>query len=154
LAVDLHIQTATPADAEALASLMRTQDVEELEACGLAPLEALSIALAVSDVAYTAFVDGEVAAMWGAHGWTVGGWGVPWLLTGRAIARHPKVLLKHSHRCLQELTALYPTLFQFIDARYTGAVRWARWLGFQVFAAQPFGSEGLPFHPVVYRRKV
>jgi hypothetical protein len=133
---------------------MRPEDVRELNACGYNPRDALWDALRVSTVAYAGLVSGEVAAMWGVHKTTRPDWGVPWCLTGRAISKHPRILLKHSHRFLQELAAIFPNLIQYIDARYTGAVRWARWLGFQVFATIPYGPEHLPFHPVVYRRKV
>jgi hypothetical protein len=38
-------------------------------------------------------------------------------------------------------------LENFIDARYEAAVRWAKWLGFDVGAPVPYGPAGMPFHP-------
>ena len=41
----------------------------------------------------------------------------------------------------------YRVLTNYADARNTTAIRWLRWLGFNILPAIPFGLDGLPFHP-------
>lgn len=159
MARSVRILKATVAHAEALAPLMRPEDAAEVWASGgYPPLDVLLEALNFSDVAYTLFLDGEVAAMWGVGPamkptLLAGRWlGVPWLLTGRAVTKHPGAFLRACRACLPLLLQRYPVLVQWVDARYVAAVRWVRWLGFEVGEPVPFGVSGLPFHPVRIRR--
>lgn len=159
MAPTLQFVEATPAHAEALAPLLRAEDLAEVAASGHGTgLDALLGSLAASDGAWAAIIGDEVAAMFGVvpiHKTLLGGerLGIAWLLTGRAIARSPRLLLRYSRLVLATLLLDWDGLCNYVDARYAGAVRWAKWLGLNVGKPVPFGPDGLPFHPVGIRRQ-
>jgi hypothetical protein len=154
VAPNTHIFPATFDHAALLAPLMRQQDVVEVFAeVGLTPFEALANSIERSDKAFSLLIGDEVGAIWGVLGHEqLQGVGIPWLLTGRAIAKHPRVLLRHSRWGLEQMLELYPLLMTWIDARYRGALRWAEWLGFSIHPVEPIGPHGMPFHRVFYKR--
>ena len=45
------------------------------------------------------------------------------------------------------MRALFPYLFNFVDARNMKSIRWLKHLGYAVGPPVPFGVAGLPFHP-------
>lgn len=73
----------------------------------------------------------------------------PWLLT---TGREPKLLLKGTKIIVNRWSSMYDTLIGFIDARYTASLRWAKWAGFTILPAEPFGYLGLPFHRIEIRK--
>jgi hypothetical protein len=145
---------ATREHAEALARTMRAEDVAECHAGGLAPLAALVQSVDTSDVAYAALVDGQVGAMFGVG--QLAGVDEPvghvWFLTGASFARHPRPFVRIARWVVAHMLQLYPVLFNIIDFRYTAAVRWAKWLGFDVGEPMPFGPAGVPFVSARLRR--
>ncbi len=144
--------------AAALAPRLRAEDVAEVLAShGHGPLEALTAALAASELAGALLVDGEVAALYGVAPVRETILGPPvagsiWLLGSDALGRHRREFLRRSRLVVAEALERYPLLFNFVDARYTAALRWAAWLGFEVLPAQPHGVAGLPFHRIVMRK--
>lgn len=152
------IRKATYADAVQLATTMRPADAAECRASGgYTPLEALHESMRVSDFVHALELGDQVAALWGVA--PVGGTlvtgpavGVLWALTSTAVDRHRKSFAATSSRVILGLQQLYPVLTNMVDARYTDALRWARWLGFEVHPARPFGFEQRLFHPIVLRR--
>ena len=157
MATDARIFVGTTDFAAELAPLMREADAAEVKASGgYEPLEALENALDFSSPnCWGVTFNGEPAAMFGvgdADGHPPKTVGIPWLLTGAAVERHPKTFYATCREQLQFLVSLYPMLKQYIDARHERALRWIGRLGFQVFPPIPFGKDGLPFHPVVLWR--
>lgn len=153
------LQPATEAHARALAPLMRPEDAAEVKASGgYEPLAALLDAVSMSERPLALLFDGEVAAIWGVVPLPAPTFlgesrtAVVWLLTGAAVERHPLAFLKLCRPALRMLLDRYPTLINAIDERYTVAVRWAKWLGFDVWPALPFGVDGLPFHFITISR--
>jgi hypothetical protein len=151
---NLQVVDATLAHAERLAAWMRAEDVAELEAShGLAPLEALRMALRTSTIAKAALYDDEVVAIFGVTPVdALGGVGSAWCLTGEIVDELPFVFLRRSKSEARKLLEQWPVLTNAIDARYTKALRWARWLGAEVEEARPVGKAQLPFHPFSLRR--
>jgi hypothetical protein len=157
--VEALIRPVRDTDAAALAGVMRPEDAAEVLASGgWSPLQGICGSLEISSVKFAVDIDGDLAALGGiADGprWTLLGgpsYGVVWLLTGSAVARHPGAFWRASVVVLQRLLELQPVLWNAIDARYVAALRWARRLGAEVQPAIPWGESGLPFHPVVWRR--
>lgn len=153
------VRPATLADAEALAPKMRAEDAAEaLASHSLTSLDAIRLSLDRSDVAYALELDGELAAVFGVEpGPTASVLSGPefsfvWALTGTAVERHRKSFARASVAMLRTLLVEHPVLINFIDARYTRALAWARWLGAEVQPAITFGAAQLPFHPVIFRR--
>lgn len=145
----VEIRPARPADAEALAPLLRAADrAEVLASDGLAPLPALRRSLALSGEAHAGFLEGELAVLFGVRRASMTGRrGIPWLLSGPAVARHPRAFLRASRAVVAGWRADYSHLGNWVDARYGQALRWLAWLGFTLHPARPYGALGLPFHP-------
>lgn len=149
---------ATEEHALALAPTMRPEDAAEVLASGgYSPEEALVESLKVSSEAYTLLLDGKPAVMWGVVAMPTRTileppTGVVWLLGGEAIRRRKRLFLRLSRVGVSLLLERYALLVNAVDARYVGALRWVRWLGFKVGEAEPFGEAGLPFHPISIRR--
>jgi hypothetical protein len=139
--------------ADELAPNLREGDMLEGKALGLEPLTALRESLANSEVSWAFLLDGEVAALFGVlpvpHS---PGCGWVWMLSGRACDKHKRAFLRAGREVVPALLEHYSILCNAIDARYTGALRWARWMGFTVRDAVPLGPHGLPFHPFMIRR--
>lgn len=152
MSVEVAIVPATRAHAEVLGQLMRKGDREEGLALGLEPETAAVLSWERSEVAYALLFDGEVAAVCGVVPVPGAPFDLVWILTGRAVDRHPKAYLRASRRILGQLLERYPVLCNSIDARYRGAVRWARWLGVELGEPVPAGPYGIPFRPFVVRR--
>lgn len=135
-----------------LVARARQADVDEVGAANGATIaQALEHGLAHSRRAYTVFLDGEVACMFGATPYSeLSGIGVAWMLgttvLDRGLAR--KCLLRHAGPAIRHLLELYPSLiFNYVDARNTRAIRFLRWAGFTVMSAIPYGRDRRPFHP-------
>ncbi len=140
---------AKPAHAEALAASLRAADAAEVLASdGLDPLSALTFSLALSSESYAGLIEGEVVALFGVRRPSlVSRRGIPWLLTGDAVERHPLAFVKASRGVLACWRQDYAALGNWVDARHAKALRWLAWLGFTIHPARPYGVAGLPFHP-------
>jgi len=146
----VEVLPARPEHALALAPVLRPADRAEVRASdGLSPLAALELSLRLSDEAYVGLLGGEVAALFGVRRASlVGRQGIPWLLTGAAVERHPKAFVKSSRSVLDVWRGDYARLSNWVDARHDQALRWLARLGFTIHPARPYGVLGLPFHPV------
>jgi hypothetical protein len=155
LGPNVQIVRAEDAHCQELAPRMRVEDRAEVWAsAGLDPLEALRVSVKASAVAYAALFDGEVAALFGVSpaGSVLGTAGVVWALTGDLVERHPRAFLRYSEPVLAHLLEHYPLLMNMVDDRYSGALRWVKWLGFTVGPPEPFGRQGRPFRRIEMRR--
>jgi hypothetical protein len=155
--IDVRVRKATLEHADELAPLLRHGDAEEARALGRDPLEALRSSVSRSHEAYAVFFEGEIAILCGTQPLqqtmlSAGRVGIAWFVTGRACDKHRKAFLRASRVIVDEMLRTYPCLWNFIDARYTAALRWARWLGLEVLPAEPHGALGMPFHPFIARR--
>ena len=132
--------------ADDLASRMRSEDTAECQAIGLTPLASLRYSLRISDVAYAAYADGELMALYGLAPLTVlGDIACPWLLTAKGAVRHKRAFLNENQTFLRFALQRYPVLVTRIDARYVAALRWAQWLGFTLGAPEPAGPHNALF---------
>jgi hypothetical protein len=146
--IEIRVLPATPAHAAALAPRLRPADELECRALGMAPYEALRTSIARGLWAEAYLVDGEVAAIVGLGlSSFLGGHGVPWLLTSAIVECHRKTFLRCSRDTLARMMAEVPLLVNWVHAENVQAIRWLRWLGFDV-AAEPVAlpPHGAPFH--------
>jgi hypothetical protein len=112
----------------------------------------VSIALDKSKEAYVAYDDGYLLAMFGIIGNTVlSDNASPWMLSTTQMQRHPKQVLRTSRNVINLWTDQHKVLYNFIDARYTQSINWARKLGFKIHPAIPYGLLKLPFHMIEKR---
>lgn len=134
-----------------LAANLRAADAAEIAGVGVTPKKALYRAFRNSVNCKTAFVGGEIAAMWGVCvGMRPGvsllsDLGVPWLHTSPAVERIPVSFVKVAKAELALMCASRRRLESFVAADYHQAVKFLRLLGFTVEPAAPIGVGGAPF---------
>lgn len=144
----IEIVPATMAHAARL--YLREGDRREIEALGLHKMQAIKMSLDRSITAETYIADGEIAAIAGCQMTCMtGGQGVPWLLTGEPVNRHKKEFLRHTRARVEEMRRRHGSLVNMVHAEYAEAVRWLKWLGFEIGAPVPLGPYGAKFVRVV-----
>jgi len=143
----IYIVPATVAHAEAMAGRLRAADSAEIAAAAfMDERTALVRSVEQSMDAWTALEGGKPIAMWG-----VGSPGLfdqtgrIWLLTCPDVERHRKQILRQSRAFVARARGMFLVLENVVDARYAGAVRLLRWLGFTVFPPQPYGPNDAMF---------
>lgn len=131
-------------DAAELAANLRQQDIDELKAAGdRDPLASIEEASGNSRLAWTARVDGKLACMFGARGYTLlGATGVPWMLGTDELLRHRRALVRLTPRYIGAMLAAYPRLVNAVHDRNTVSKEWLRRLGFTIYAPQPVPPHG------------
>ena len=72
--------------------------------------------------------------------------GAPWLLGTEEIAKHGMHFLRASKRYIESQRKRYSLLLNYVDARHIIAIRWVRFLGFELLPAEPIGVDRMPFH--------
>lgn len=140
-----QIVPSTFAHVVALGDRLRTQDAEEIAAFGVTPRRALWKNIRNGSHCRTAFVDGDIAAMWGLAGVLLSDVGIPWLLTTPAVERVPRAFVYEARRELAEMRRLKPKLMNWVPASYKEACRLIEILGFTLDPPKPFGPHNVPF---------
>jgi len=145
-----HITLRPPTfdDALAISGDMRVEDAAELlRATGMTPLEGLDFCIKNSTSTHALIINSDVIGAFGVVPWSLAtGRGSPWALTTNAVYRHRRAVARLSKPLLESLHRQCPNgLEVMVDAEYTTAVRWLRWLGFVVDGPHPWGSFGAPF---------
>ncbi len=127
----ISIRPAENGDVSEIAPAMRPWDVRECRAMGFAPAEALAHCLDGSALAWTACLDGQPVAMFGAAAVSlVDGHGRPWMLGTEAVYRQGKAIMRLAPRYLAKLRALYPRMDNLVHQDNDRAIRLLRRLGF------------------------
>lgn len=139
-----------PVDEWVLADLLwNVRDADRLEfesINGFGLEQEVRRALALSEDAQAFVVDNTVVAVFGCirHSDRIG---IPWLISTHAVHRHRRAFLQ---QCLVEIAGMrkrHAALINYTDARYTLALRWMLWMGFEQQDAVPYGAKGELFHP-------
>lgn len=147
------VASATLGHALELAENMREADRQEVWATAhYTPKQAALFSLEASRDAKVGLADGRVVCMFGVGpAAIISTTGIPWLLTTDLVEKHARAFLRRNKRVVKGMGGSYSLLRNYVDERNTMAVRWLRWLGFEILPAEPFGVEGLPFHPFEMR---
>lgn len=132
-------------DVYRIAANLRTEDAAEITGFGLDPRTALRNSFRHAILRKTAFVDGEIAAMWGLGGAMLADTGVPWLMTTPVVERVPVTFLKVGRAQLAEMRMHRKLLENVVLASYARACRFLEVLGFVLDPPKPIGPKGLPF---------
>ena len=148
----ITIEPVTAAHVLELSRAMRPEGIAELAACGVEPLAALDSSVRMSIAAWAALADGKVAAIYGVVPFEQPGQGCVWMISGSVFVTYARHFVKIAPAVLDTLLEQVGELINFVDARYGAALRFVRWLGFDIGPAEPRGPHGLLFHPVVVRR--
>ena len=129
----VSIHPADPGDVAHLARNMRPWDVRECAAFGYSPEKALRHSLTSSALAWTARLDGNPIAMFGAASVSIiDGTGRPWMLGTEAIYRQGRVLLRLAPVYVGLMAERYPRMDNLIHRDNARGLRLLRRLGFQV----------------------
>lgn len=79
--------------------------------------------------------------------------GFVWMLGTDGMEINKAWVMKQSVLMVKEFLKKYKYLINFIDARNKRSISWIKRCGAEVFDAQPFGAEGLPFHYFIISRE-
>ena len=153
MAAEVLIRPTQSGDAELLAANLRAADLAECLAYGREDLTAGIVGSANrSMLCWTAFIDGELAAILGVAPVNVmAGIGSPWMLGTPVLDRHSRVLVQRTPGYIAKMLNAFPHLVNFVHAKNTTSVRWLRRLGFTLHPAVPYGAAGELFHPFEMR---
>jgi hypothetical protein len=141
----LDVVPATISHAYALAKCLREDDRSEVEAAGDTARIALRRCFRGSVMAKTAFVDGEIACMWGLAGTMLSDVGHPFLLTGAPVERAPLALIKIGRQEVKKMLWHRAHLYDYVAARYVRAIGLLKLFGFSIGEPVPFGPKLMPF---------
>jgi hypothetical protein len=136
----IRIRASLPGDYWLLLTDLRQVEVDELAALGVDSELCMRRGM-LAGGARTVFIDDEPAAMFGIIDY--GDHDVVWAVFTRAIDRHPIAFLRESRRLAE---AFDREVVNYVDARNEKAVKWFRWLGFDVSEPEPYGPAGALFH--------
>lgn len=144
----ISVREAAPEDAELIAPLLRDADRKEILRTLPLPV-AMSIRHSIerSSMAAAMFHGDELLGLFGlvepvALDPSVG---VPWMIGTVHLARHRKVFLRETRRSVEEWRSSHTVLTNLVDAQYGQALRWMRWLGFEIYPPEPLGVGGALF---------
>lgn len=135
-----RIVEAEPAHLRAIRNRLRTDDLLEITAlCQTSP-QALWRSYSASTFRRAAIVDGEVAAVWGCAGSSLGLIGVPWLLTAPEVERIPVAMVREARAEVGKMLGLYGFLENIVAARYVRACKFLEVVGFRLDDPMPVAS--------------
>ena len=126
-----HVRQSTQDDVEYLCDNLRPEDREEVLASHGSTREALQVGFDESEECWTITVKdtGEIAGIYGLARYD-DDMAVPWLLTTPAIKKVWLPFLRGSRKWVEEANQKYPLLTNAVDADYTVAINWLRFVGF------------------------
>lgn len=152
----IELVDATPELLARVAANVRPADRAELWAQARhTPEQSLAIGLERGVFTFVPLFDGEPACAFGVVPVSaLGGMGAPWMVGTPLLDRHARQFLRGCRPVVAEMSRMFPVLRNAVDARNTRAIRWLRWLGFEIHEAQPMGPDRLPFHPFEKRTHV
>ena len=141
-------------DCEKLAPRLREADLQEVQACGVQPLEALQMGFLASRWCFTAFPDvGEDRPIlrFGVGDFPQeSGTGIIWLLGSDDILKVSHEFLRESKWWIKTFQDHYPILTNCVDARNVVHIKWLKWLGFRAIKMHAeYGVEKRPFYEFV-----
>jgi len=127
----VHVRQSTQDDVEYLCDNLRPEDREEVLASHGSTREALQVGFDESEECWTITVKdtGEIAGIYGLARYD-DDVAVPWLLTTSAIKKVWLPFLRGSRKWVEEANQKYPLLTNAVDADYTVAINWLRFVGF------------------------
>lgn len=137
-----------------LAHTIQQIDIDSITAVGGLPTEeAIRQSIKNSDECYTWVVDGKVGAIFGLSSLSlIGTMGCIWFLASNEKRTHVRWFLNECKKFVRYANTKYDVLVNYTDARELVTLRWAKWLGFTIYPAEPFGKEGRLFHRTELRK--
>lgn len=130
-----------------VAKHMRRGDRDEIWASNhILPKAALVEGVRISRWSRTGLVEGVPACIMGVSPRSIlSGIGTPWMLCTDQLERAQRPMLRLSHAMIDRMLAEFPTLINWVDNRNVTAIKWLRWLGFDVEDPVPYGADQMLF---------
>tara|TARA_B100002019_G_scaffold139326_2_gene120023 strand:+ start:20153 stop:20611 length:459 start_codon:yes stop_codon:yes gene_type:complete len=127
----VHVRQSTQEDVEYLCDNLRPEDRAEVLASHGTTREALQTGFDESEECWTIIVTDtdEIAGIYGLSEYDET-MAIPWLLTTPAIKKVWLPFLRGSRKWVEEANQKYPLLTNAVDADYTVAINWLRFVGF------------------------
>jgi hypothetical protein len=126
-----YVRRSTQEDVDYLCNNLRPEDREEVIASHGSTKEALQLGFDISEECWTFLVEGtdEIAGIYGVarESNLVG---CIWLLSTPAIHKVSLSFLKQSKKVTEQMNKKYKILTNAVDADYTLAIKWLKFLGF------------------------
>lgn len=141
----IRIAPSEIGDVYRLAAHLRENDRLEITGLDLDPTSVIRSSFRSAVLRRTAFVDGEIAAMWGLGGVMLSDDGAPWLMTAPAIERIPVSFVRLARVEVSEMLAMRSHLSNVVMASYRSACRFLDVLGFHLDEPVPLGPHNVPF---------
>ena len=142
----IEIRDSFPEDVNLIKGKLRPADTEEILAFGITAAKALWRSYKGAIFRRTAFVDGEIAAIWGCGGTVMGDVGRPWLLTTYAAEKISPLRFTRIYQDeVLRMLDVFPRLVNYVDSRYTKATRLLDIIGFELDEPEPVGVNGILF---------
>lgn len=108
-------------------------DAAECWAGGMAPAQAVSTSMAQSTASYAHMVDGNVVWVWGYRVRSVLAGGVDmWLLGTPGLVENGRAFARESTRLCEVFLREFGSIRCIVWEGHRPALRWLRWLGFEV----------------------
>lgn len=144
------VRDSTYLDIFDLSNNMRSQEVAEIWASEhIRPFQAVHDSFDKSAEKRTFLYDGRVAGMFGVIPESyMSDKGIVWMLTTPEILKMKFTFYKLSRKFIASLLARYVDLYNFVDARNTQCVDWLKRCDAEIYPAEGFGVEKLPFHQI------
>jgi len=149
----IEIVPSEPGHVPILVRNLREADRREMTCLGHLPRRAVWRTYKQAVMRRTAFVNGELAAMWGVCGGFADRTAVPWLLTTPAAeVPGPRVFVETATEELEKMLQAFGHLQNYVDASYTRAVRLLKVLGFTIHNPEPLAPTGALFRRFELKR--
>lgn len=145
--MNCRVVDAQPVHVGMMSRYLREDDRIEIAAGAGDVRRAIRLAYRASAYRRAAFVDDELAALWGVEGGLFATDGHPWLITAPAIERVPLTFAREGRRELSDMLRTRLRLVSHVQERYEKAIRFMRLLGFTI--GRRFELNGEPFRELV-----
>jgi hypothetical protein len=149
----IEIREATQQDAVWFATRLRAADKREaIAATGKSPIVALMASVAMGN-SFVAEHDGEPVAVFGLPIInSIPRVGVPWLMGTDTLDDIRLTFGLTSVKIIDDWMEQTDEMVNYVDSRHHRAVRWLKWLGFDMGEALPHGPYGVPFRKFTWHR--
>ena len=135
-----------------IAPVLRAPDRAEVEQQGLVVRHALNEAYANSIICRAAFVDGEIAALWGLRGEMLADHGFAWLLTAPPVERVPLSFFRVVRDEVADMMATRRSISTWVWAEYAKSLRFFAMQGFKKSGEVRLGPRKTLYYEMVLER--
>lgn len=143
----IEFRKALQSDVDTILEHARQENIDELQVFdGMVLQDALTKSIENSAEAFVAVIDGDPVCAFGVVPSKVPGVGTPWMVGTSTIDQHGTAFLRGSKAVISDLMNRWNLLLNYADTRNVRGLRWLRFMGFTIHAAEPVGPKGMLFH--------